>query len=126
MREEVDVGLPALAQPFSWAIKAGGFLFTTHGPVQGDGSIDAGPVAQQALLTLQNLQRAVHAAGASMSDVAQVIIYMTESEDMAIIDGIYREFFDAPYPNRSSVVVKSLIVPGMRIEIVGYVALLPR
>ena len=48
MRQVVDVGLPSLDQPFSWATKASGtMLFTVHGPVRPDGSIDTGPVEQQ-------------------------------------------------------------------------------
>lgn len=122
MKETIDTGLPPLGQPFSWAVKAGGLLFTTHGPLRPDGSIDTGPIAQQARLTLQNLRSAVQAAGAQMSDVAQVLIYMTDAQDMSAIDAVYREFFEAPWPNRSSVVVSGLVVPGMRIELVAYAA----
>lgn len=120
MKQAIDIGLPPLAQPFSWAVKAAGLLFTTHGPVRQNGSIDTGPVEQQARLTLQNLARAVAAAGGSMDDVAQVLIYMVDEADMPAIDRVYREFFTSPYPNRSSVAVRSLVVPGMRVEMVAY------
>lgn len=120
MKQALDVGLPAISQPFSWAVKAAGLLFTTHGPVRADGSIDTGPLDRQTRLTLQNVERAVVAAGGRMSDVAQVLIYMTDERDMQVIDAVYREFFAAPYPNRSSVAVKALVVPGMRIEMVVY------
>jgi enamine deaminase RidA (YjgF/YER057c/UK114 family) len=36
------------------------------------------------------------------------------------IDSVYREFFSAPYPNRSSAAVAGLVVPGMKLEIVAY------
>ena len=123
MKEVIDVGLPALAQPFSWAVKAGGLLFTTHAAVRADGTIDTRPIEQQARLTLENIQRAVLAAGGQMSDVAQVLIYLTDERDMPAVDAVYREFFAAPYPNRSSVVVKALVVPGMRVEMVAYAAI---
>ena len=55
-----------------------------------------------------------------MADVAQVLIYMTDVADMPAIDAVYREFFEAPYPNRSSMGVAGLVVPGMKIEIVAY------
>jgi enamine deaminase RidA (YjgF/YER057c/UK114 family) len=45
---------------------------------------------------------------------------MTEVTDMAAIDAVYREFFSAPYPNRSSAAVAALVVPGMKLEIVAY------
>jgi 2-iminobutanoate/2-iminopropanoate deaminase len=122
MKEVIDIGLPAIAQPFSWAVKAGGLLFTTHAAVRADGSIDTGPIEQQARLTLENIRRAVLAAGGQMSDVAQVLIYLTDERDMPVVDAVYRDFFAAPYPNRCSVVVRALVVPGMRVEMVVYAA----
>ena len=121
MIEAINTGLPPLQQPFSWMVRANGLLFTAQGPVRPDGSIDTGPIEQQARLTLRNLQNAVHAAGATLADVAQVLVYMTDVADMPVIDAVYREFFTAPYPNRSSAGV-ALVVPGMKIEIVAYVA----
>lgn len=123
MKEIVDTGLPALAQPFSWAVKASGLLFTAHGPVRPDGSIDTGAIEDQARLTFANLRRAVEAAGGSLGDVTQVLIYMTDVQDMPRIDAVYREFFAAPYPNRSSMGVSGLVVPGMKIEVVAYAAI---
>ena len=123
MKQVVDTGLPPLAQPFSWAVKARGLLFTAHGPVRADGSIDTGAIEDQARLTFGNLQRAVAAAGGSLEDVTQVLIHMTDVKDMPQIDRVYREFFAPPYPNRSSMGVSGLVVPGMKIEIVAYAAI---
>ena len=120
MPDVINTGLPPLAQPFSWMTKAGGVLFTAHGPVLPDGRIDTGPIEQQARLTFANLQRAVEAGGATLADVAQVLIYMTDVADMKAIDAVYREFFQPPYSNRSSAGV-ALVVPGMKIEVVAYV-----
>ena len=124
MKEVIDCGLPPLKQPFSWAVKSAGMLFTAHGPVRADGSIDTGPIEAQARLTFANLRRAVEAAGGGMQDVTQVLIYMTDVQDMAAIDAVYREFFEPPYPNRSSMGVAALVVPGMKLEIVAY-AMIP-
>jgi enamine deaminase RidA (YjgF/YER057c/UK114 family) len=123
VKEVVETGLPPLAQPFSWAVKARGLLFTAHGPVRADGSIDTGAIEDQARLTFGNLQRAVAAAGGSLEDVTQVLIYMTDVKDMPQIDRVYREFFAPPCPNRSSMGVSGLVVPGMKIEIVAYAAI---
>lgn len=120
MREVIDVGLPAFKQPFSWMVRAGGVLYTAHGPVRPDGSVDTGPIEQQARLTFDNLKRAVENAGKTLDDVAQVLIYMTDVGDMQAIDNVYREYFRAPWPNRSSAGV-ALVVPGMKIEVVAYV-----
>ncbi|MBN9408520.1 MAG: RidA family protein [Burkholderiales bacterium] len=124
MKEVIDVGLPPLKQPFSWAVKSAGMLFTAHGPVRTDGTIDTGTIEEQARLTFTNLRRAVQAAGGGMHDVTQVLIYMTDVADMPAIDAVYREFFKPPWPNRSSAAVAGLVVPGMKIEIVAY-AMIP-
>ena len=55
--------------------------------------------------------------------MTQVLIYMTDIGDMKAIDAVYREFFSAPYPNRSSAGVAALVVPGMKLEIVAYAVL---
>jgi enamine deaminase RidA (YjgF/YER057c/UK114 family) len=124
MKEIIDVGLPPLNQPFSWAVKASmqssGLLFTAHGPVRQDGSIHTGAIEEQARITFTNLRNAVVAAGGGLQDVTQVLIYMTDVADMKAIDAVYREFFEAPYPNRSSMGVAGLVVPGMKLEIVAY------
>nr|WP_321272512.1 RidA family protein [Alcaligenes faecalis] len=125
MKQVVDVGLPPLKQAFSWAVKAKGeMLFMVNGPVRPDGSIDTGSIEQQARLTFANMQRATQAAGGSLEDVTQVLIYMTDVADMDIIDKVYREFFSAPFPNRASVGVAALVEPGMKLEVVAY-AMIP-
>jgi len=123
LKEVLDVGLPALGQPFSWAVRSKGMVFTAHGPVNADGTVSTGPIEEQARITFANLKRAMQAAGGGLEQVCQVLIYMTDVSDMRAIDGVYREFFGAPYPNRSSVAVTALAVPGMKIEIVAYAVL---
>jgi len=120
MKEAIDCGLPPLEQPFSWVVRSKGLVFTAHGPVCADGSIHTGPIEEQARLTFDNLRRAMQAAGGSLADVTQVLISMTDIADMKAIDHVYREFFQPPYPNRSSVGVAALAAPGMKIEIVAY------
>lgn len=125
MKQVIDVGLPPLKQAFSWAVKAKGeMLFTVNGPVRPDGSIDTGSIEQQARLTFANLQRATQAAGGSLENVTQVLIYMTDVADMDSIDKVYREFFSAPFPNRASVGVAALVEPGMKLEVLAY-AMIP-
>jgi 2-iminobutanoate/2-iminopropanoate deaminase len=119
-KEILDVGLPPLKQPFSWATKKNGFVFTAHGPVRADGTINTGSIEEQTRLTFENLRRTLVAAGGTLDDVMQVLIYMTDIADMPKIDEIYREFFAPPFPNRSSFAVVALAVPAMKIEIVAY------
>ncbi|ENL1646319.1 TPA: RidA family protein [Raoultella ornithinolytica] len=117
MRDVIHTGLPDIGQPFSWATRGGGMLFTAHGPVRADGTIETGPAEQQIALTFDNLTQALQAAGSHSDNVLQVIIYLTDVNDVARLDDIYQRYFNAPFPNRSTVIVDKLVVPGMKIEI---------
>lgn len=117
MRDVIHTGLPDIGQPFSWATRGGGMIFTAHGPVRADGTIETGPAEQQIALTFDNLTQALQAAGSHSDNVLQVIIYLTDVNDVARLDDIYQRYFNAPYPNRSTVIVDKLVVPGMKIEI---------
>lgn len=123
MRQEIDAGLPEPRQPFAWAIRSGGLLFTTHGPVQPDGTILQAGIREQARLALENLRRTMERAGGGLEGVVQATIYLLDAADMAPVDEVYREFFCPPYPNRASVVVAGLVAPGMRFEIQAIAAL---
>lgn len=117
MKRVINTGLPALQQPFEWAVACGHQLYTAHGPVRADGSICVGSIEEQAELTFANLRQAVQAAGGALDGVVQMTVYMTHEDDMEAIDHTYRKFFSPPYPNRCAVVVKALAVKGMAIEI---------
>lgn len=117
MRTIIDTGLPEIGQPFSWATQGGGMLFTAHGPVRADGSIETGAPEKQITLTFDNLAQTLNAANSHSDKVLQVIIYLTDVNDVKLLDEIYKKYFNFPYPNRSTVIVDKLVVPGMKIEI---------
>ncbi|EPA9110678.1 MAG: RidA family protein [Serratia liquefaciens] len=117
MRTIIDTGLPEIGQPFSWATQGGGMLFTAHGPVRADGSIETGAPEKQIALTFDNLAQTLKAANSHSDKVLQVIIYLTDINDVKLLDEIYKRYFNFPYPNRSTVIVDKLVVPGMKIEI---------
>jgi enamine deaminase RidA (YjgF/YER057c/UK114 family) len=119
MKQAVQTGLKAENVPLEWATIADGILYTAQIPMREDGSIETGEIGLQTEVTLTNLQRAVEAAGGTMADVTQVLVYLPDPNDFAGMNAVYREKFPRPYPNRATVVAQ-LIVPGARIEIVAY------
>jgi len=62
----------------------------------------------------------ITAAGGTMSDVTQVLVYLTRQQDFSGMNAVYRRFFERPFPNRATVVVAGLMAPGAVIEIVAY------
>jgi enamine deaminase RidA (YjgF/YER057c/UK114 family) len=56
-------------------------------------------------------------AGGDLRNVTQVQIFLADGGDMAVVNQVWTSYFSEPYPNRATVVVKSLIDPKARIEI---------
>lgn len=121
MRKKVQIpSLPDVTAPVEWAVTAGGALYTSQIPIRSDGTVETGPIERQAKQALDNLRDALKAAGGSLDDVTQVQIFLTRAEDFAVVNEVYRRYFRAPYPNRCTVVVAGLLVPGMAIELVAH------
>lgn len=119
MKQAVKTGIPAPSAPIEWATLADGVLYTAQIPIKADGSIETGDIRTQTRLTLDNLKRTVAAAGGTLADVAQVLVYLPDSNDFPGMNEIYGQYFAKPYPNRATIVAQ-LMVPGARIEIVAY------
>lgn len=109
---------------YSHAVAAGGFVFVSGQlPIPPDGRKDPTmPFGQQVRLTLQNLERALAAAHASLRDVVKVTAYLTSEDDWSEFNDVYAEVFGEHRPARSAVPVRPLHY-GFRIEIdaVAYV-----
>lgn len=118
--EPIDWGLPQGDRIVTNAVRADGRLYTVQVPRDHlTAEIRAeGDIREQTRLCLENLRRVMAAAGGSLANVAQVQIFLIDSADAAGMNEVYVEFFRPPYPNRAALVVKELLHPGMRIEII--------
>lgn len=54
--------------------------------------------------SFENVRRILAAAGATLGDVVQVRSYVGREEDVAEYNRIYRDYFAAPYPARTTIV----------------------
>ncbi len=120
MRQAIKTHLPGEDAPIEWAVTADGILYTAQIPIHADGTIETGDIEKQAELTYGNLRKTLEAAGGCLDDVTQVLVYLTHKEDFARMNDVYRRHFAKPYPNRATVIVAGLMVPGAVIEIVAY------
>ena len=110
---------PKISFPISPAVVAGNIFFATNVPVDlQSGHFVGGPIETQARQVFGNLEALLKEAGGSLSDVAQLTIYLTDAKDVAGMNKVYAEFFaKEPYPSRATMVVNELIgPPGIRIE----------
>jgi enamine deaminase RidA (YjgF/YER057c/UK114 family) len=119
MRKAIKSGLPVPGAPIEWATLAGNTVYTAQIPIKADGTIETGDIRAQARLTFDNLKRTLKAAGGTMADVAQVLVYLPDPKDFPGMNEIYSRYFEKPFPNRATIIAQ-LMVPGAKIEIVAY------
>ena len=100
---------PAAIGPYSQAIKANGFIFTSGQiPLTPDGKLVEGDIHEQTRQVLTNLNAVLEAAGSSLEHIVKTTIYLTNMDDFIAVNTVYAEFFAGAYPARSTVAVKTL------------------
>lgn len=100
---------PAAIGPYSQAIEANGFLFTS-GQIPLDpatGSVVAGGIKEQAEMVMQNLKAVLEEAGAGFEDVVKTTCFLADMADFAAFNEVYAKYFTGN-PARSCVAVKAL------------------
>ena len=66
------------------------------------GLLVEGDIAAQARRAFDNLKAVCEAAGGSLDDVVRVGLYLTDLGHFAAVNAVMGEYFDAPYPARST------------------------
>lgn len=106
-----DVQYPHLADtpishlPFSPGVVAGGLLFVSgQASVDPQGNIVSDTFEGEFRRSLDNVKKILHAAGCEISDVVQTRNYVRDSEDLPQFNHLYREYFRAPFPARTTIV----------------------
>ncbi|MDE8604389.1 RidA family protein [Marinomonas sp. RSW2] len=121
-KQTVKTELYASKAPLEWAIIANGQLSTAQIPIDVEGNVVKGGIEAQARQTMDNFKHTIEAAQLSMSDVTQVLIYVTGRDQLPVFNKVYAEYFTAPYPNRAAMIVAGLAREEMLCEIVAYAA----
>jgi reactive intermediate/imine deaminase len=101
---------PAAIGPYSQAVRMGDTVFLS-GQIPLDpatGEIVPGDVAAQARRSFDNLKAVCEAAGGSLAQVARLGLYLTDLRDFAAVNAVMAEYFQAPYPARSTIEVSGL------------------
>ncbi|MGY1408501.1 MULTISPECIES: RidA family protein [unclassified Luteimonas] len=101
---------PAAIGPYSQATRAGNMVFFS-GQIPLDpasGEVVEGGIDAQARRAFDNLRAVAEAAGGSMADIVRVGLYLTDLSQFAAVNAVMAEYFEAPYPARSTIEVSAL------------------
>lgn len=109
---------PKAIGPYSQAVAAGGFLFTS-GQIALDpatGVLCEGDIAEQTEHALWNLAAVLEKAGCAPEDVVKTTVFLSDMNDFAAMNEVYGKFFKENPPARSAVEVAKL-PKGAKVEI---------
>ena len=109
---------PAAIGPYSQGIVAGNLLFVSGQlPIDpATGNFAEGGIKALTTQSLKNLFAIVAEAGFKPADIVKTTVFLADMADFAEMNEVYSQFFEAPFPARSAVAVKTL-PKGARVEI---------
>ena len=110
-RESINTArAPAAIGPYSQAVRRGDSVYLS-GQIPLDpnsGLLVEGDIDAQARRAFDNLKAVCEAAGGSLDDVVRLGLYLTDLGQFAAVNAVMADYFDAPYPARSTIGVASL------------------
>ena len=80
-------------------------FFSGQVPFDPSGAIVGATAAEQARQALANLRHLLVAGALTSHAVVKTTIFLTDMNDFAAVNEVYAEFFEKPYPARSTVAV---------------------
>lgn len=100
---------PAAIGPYSQGIRCGSLLLTSGQlPIDAQTGIMQEGIEAQTRKSLENCRAVLETAGAGMDHVVKTTVFLRDMSDFAAMNGVYQEFFSAPFPARSAVQVARL------------------
>jgi len=109
---------PAALGPYSQAIRAGDYLFTSGqvGIDPNNGRLMEGGIKEQTRQAMENLRAVLKAGSADFSMVVKATVYLADMNDFEAFNGVYQAYFPSDPPARSTFQVAALPL-GAAVEI---------
>ncbi|RDS82931.1 RidA family protein [Dyella monticola] len=109
---------PGAIGPYSQAVRAGNTVYFS-GQIPLDpatGKLVEGDIAAQTRRVFDNLTAVAEAAGGSLAKFVRVGIYVTDLANFATVNQVMADYFQAPFPARSTIEVSGL-PKGAQVEV---------
>lgn len=108
---------PAAIGPYSQAVTFGNLVITSGQiPLTPDGTLVEGGIEAQTRQVLDNLVAVLGEAGTDLGRVVKTTVFLADMNEFSAMNAVYAEYFQAPYPARSTVQVARL-PRDVRVEI---------
>jgi len=110
---------PAPIGPYSQAVGAGPFVFTSGviGVDPASGALSGDDAASQTRAAMANLGTVLAAAGLTFADIVKTTIFLIDMNDFRAVNDVYGESFAGLAPPARSTVAVAGLPRGARVEI---------
>jgi reactive intermediate/imine deaminase len=101
---------PAAIGPYSQAVRVGNTVYLSgQTPINpATGAVVEGGIEAQARQAFNNIKAVTEAAGGSMDKIVRVGLYLTDLSNFAAVNAVMREYFNEPYPARTTIQASAL------------------
>lgn len=107
---------PVSHLPFSPCVRVGNLIFVSgQASVDATGKIISDTFEGEFRRSVENLRKVLQTAGCDLDDVIQTRNYVRDAEEVPLYNQLYREYFKAPFPTRTT--ITNCLPPALRYEI---------
>jgi 2-iminobutanoate/2-iminopropanoate deaminase len=107
---------PTSHLPFSPAVQVGEIIFVSgQASVDATGKIISDTFEGEFRRSLENLRKILESAGSDLEHVVQTRNYVRDDADVPLFNQLYREYFKAPFPARTT--ITNCLPPTLKYEI---------
>jgi 2-iminobutanoate/2-iminopropanoate deaminase len=111
-----DPDTPVSHLPFSPAIAVGDLIFVSgQASVDEKGNIISDTFEGEVRRSIENLRKVLEAAGSDLAHVVQTRNYVRDAADLPEYNKLYREYFQEPFPTRTTIAL--CLPPSLKYEI---------
>ncbi len=111
-----DASTPTSHLPFSPCVQVGDLLFVSgQASVDAQGNIVSDSFEGEFRRSVENLRQVLESAGSDLQHVVQTRNYVRDAADVPLYNQLYREYFSAPFPARTT--ITNCLPPSLRFEI---------
>jgi 2-iminobutanoate/2-iminopropanoate deaminase len=109
-------GTPTSHLPFSPCVVVGELIFVSgQASVDQQGNIVSDTFEGEFRRSIENVRLVLEAAGSDLAHVVQTRNYVRDAEDLPVYNALYREYFPAPSPARTT--ITHCLPPSLRYEV---------
>jgi 2-iminobutanoate/2-iminopropanoate deaminase len=112
MRRAYDAHMSKPLGPYTPVVRAGDWIIVSGQLGLQDGALVSGGVAAQTTKAIENLKGQLASVGASLSDIAKTLCFLTDMDTFATFNEAYVDGFGSHRPARSTIGVAALPAGG--------------